>query len=92
MQVIEHIESKLTCDLLYQCDPCKNKFPLEMTSNIGKRFVTMTDDEKTRSGIAAYDCGEYQILSNTLIDYYTSGFDFSSDVLSRAEFFFENGF
>ena len=27
----------------------------------------MTDDEKTRSGIAAYDCGEYQILSNTLI-------------------------
>ena len=52
----------------------------------------MTDDEKTRSGIAAYDCGEYQILSNTLIDYYTSGFDFSSDVLSRAEFYFENGF
>ena len=63
-----------------------------MTSNIGKRFVTMTDDEKTRSGIAAYDCGEYQIYSNTLIDYYTSGNDFSSDVLSRAEFYFENGF
>ena len=63
-----------------------------MTSNIGKRFVTMTDDEKTRSGIAAYDCGEYQILSNTLIDYYTNGNDFSSDVLSRAEFFLENGF
>ena len=52
----------------------------------------MTDDEKTRSGIAAYDCGEYQILSNTLIDYYTNGNDFSSDVLSRAEFFQENGF
>ena len=63
-----------------------------MTSNIAMRFSTMTDDEKTRSGIAAFDCGEYQILNNQLIDYYTTSNDFSSDVLSRAEFFAEHGF
>ena len=51
-----------------------------------------TDENKTRAGIAAMNCGTYQILSEVVIDYYTTNSDFSADVMSRAQFYSENLF
>ena len=36
------------------------------------------------------NCGTYQILSEVVIDYYTTNSDFSADVMSRAQFYSEN--
>ena len=51
-----------------------------------------TEEQQTRAGIAAWDCGVYSIGSHDFIDYYTVGKDFSSDVFARAQYFAENGY
>ena len=51
-----------------------------------------TEEQQTRAGIAAWDCGVYSIGSHDFIDYYTVGKDFSSDIFARAQYFAENGY
>ena len=48
--------------------------------------------EKTRGGIAAWDCGLNNIGGVETIAYFTVGKDFSSDIFSRAQYFAENGY
>ena len=35
---------------------------------------------------------QVQITLKAVIDYYTTGRDFSADIMSRSQFYFENGF
>ena len=51
-----------------------------------------TEEQQTRGGIAAWECGVYMIGNHETIDYYTPGNDFSSDILARAQYFAENGY
>ena len=46
----------------------------------------------SKSKKAAWEIGINGILSHTAIDYYTTNRDFSSDVLTRAQFFAKNGY
>ena len=41
---------------------------------------------------AAWEVGMNGILSHAAIDYFTNNKDFSSDVLTRAQFFARNGY
>ena len=41
---------------------------------------------------AAWEIGINGILDHNVIDYYTRNRDFSSDILSRAQFFAKNGY
>ena len=65
---------------------------VKLIDQITDRYQDWTEKQQMRAGIAAWDCGPYQILSNTLIDYYTVGMDFSSDIFSRAQYFAQNGY
>ena len=65
------------------------KDTIQIVSNIHPLF---TDENKTRAGIAAMNCGTYQILSEVVIDYYTTNSDFSADIMSRAQFYSEHLF
>ena len=51
-----------------------------------------TEEQQTRGGIAAWDCGLRQIGNHDTIDYFTVGNDFSSDIFARAQYFAENGY
>ena len=51
-----------------------------------------TEEQQTRGGIAAWDCGLRQIGTHQTIDAFTVGQDFSSDIFARAQYFAENGY
>jgi len=51
-----------------------------------------TEEQQTRGGIAAWDCGLRNVGSHETIDVYTTGSDFSSDIFARAQYFAENGY
>ena len=51
-----------------------------------------TTEEQTRGGLAAWDCGIELVYTQEVIDYYTFGSDFSSDIFSRAQYFAESGY
>ena len=50
-------------------------------------YSNFNDEEITRAGLSAYECGWDCSQVRTNIDFYTSTGDFSSDVLSRAKRF-----
>ena len=45
-----------------------------------------------KSRTAAWEIGMNGILDHTTIDYYTPNRDFSSDIITRAQFFARNGY
>ena len=51
-----------------------------------------TEEQQTRAGISAWDCGVFNIGSHESIDAFTQGQDFSSDIFARAQYFAENGY
>lgn len=51
-----------------------------------------TEDLLTRAGIAEWDASGGTIPNHDFIDLYTTGYDFSSDILARAQFFAANGY
>ena len=53
-------------------------------------YPTLSDLEKTRSGIAAFVAGVYATGIPNIIDYNTINKDFSGDVLARAKYFSTN--
>ena len=46
--------------------------------------------EKTRGGIAAWDCSASRVLTLNTIDHLTTNMDFSADILARAMYYFQN--
>jgi len=63
---------------------------VSLINQIGAEHSSYSNEERTRGGIAAYDCGTTQIRSNKCIDCATTNNDFSSDILSRAKYFSES--
>jgi len=61
------------------------------TNYINKSFPNLTESEKIRAGIASYNCGPGNVakaLSNNIdVDSYTTGRDYSKDVLERMYWF-----
>ena len=45
-----------------------------------------------KSKKAAWEIGMNALLSHVTIDYYTPNKDFSSDIVTRAQFFAKNGY
>jgi len=57
---------------------------------VSKLYPTLSELEKTRSGIAAFVSGVYSTGIPNIIDYNTINKDFSGDVLARAKYFSVN--
>ena len=55
--------------------------------SIQEVYSNFNDEEITRAGLSAYECGWDCSQVRTNIDFYTSTSDFSSDILSRAQRF-----
>src|SRR5258706_9937784 len=57
-----------------------------------RRRTTLSGDRLLRASIAAYNCGPGNVLRATQVgldfDYYTSGRNYSADVLNRAGWFY----
>ena len=63
-----------------------------MIDQVAVRFDNWSEEEQTRGGIAAWECGLESVYTHELIDYNTVGQDFSSDIFARAQYFAENGY
>ena len=59
-------------------------------SNVEK--FDWAEDLLTRAGVAEWDASGGNIINHEFIDLYTTGYDFSSDILARAQFFAANGY
>jgi len=56
---------------------------------VSRIYSTLSELDKTRSGIAAFVAGGFSTGTPNIIDYYTINNDFSGDVLARAKYFSE---
>ena len=63
---------------------------LGLVQEVSSLYPTLSDLEKTRSGIAAFVSGVYATGIPNIIDYNTINKDFSGDVLARAKYFSVN--
>ena len=66
------------------------KYFLGLVQEVSRLYPTLSELDKTRSGIAAYVTGVYSTGIPNIIDYYTINNDFSGDILARAKYFSEN--
>jgi len=66
------------------------KTVLGLVQEVSRIYSTLSELDKTRSGIAAFVSGVYSTGTPSIIDYYTINNDFSGDVLARAKYFSEN--
>ena len=66
------------------------KTVLGLVQEVSRIYPTLSELDKTRSGIAAFVSGVYSTGTPSIIDYYTINNDFSGDVLARAKYFSEN--
>uniref|UniRef100_H2YQ08 Lysozyme g n=1 Tax=Ciona savignyi TaxID=51511 RepID=H2YQ08_CIOSA len=60
--------------------------------DVAKKHPTWTDDQKLRGGVAAYNFGVSNVRTPDGIDRGTTGNNYSSDVLKRAEYFKKHGY
>ncbi|KAE8587753.1 hypothetical protein XENTR_v10022093 [Xenopus tropicalis] len=57
-----------------------------------KKFPGLTPEQHLKVGIAAYNCGLNRVDNYAHADMHTTGRDYSSDVLARAQWYKNNGF
>lgn len=57
---------------------------------ISRKFPRWSEEQKLKGGIAAYNMGDGSVHSYERVDEYTTGGDYSNDVVARAQWFKKN--
>ncbi|XP_078512291.1 lysozyme g-like [Lissotriton helveticus] len=65
---------------------------IQMMKSIQTKFPTWTINQQLKGAIAAYNCGPGNVKTYPEVDKYTTGRDYSNDVVARAIYFKVNGF
>uniref|UniRef100_A0A4W5PZL4 Lysozyme g n=1 Tax=Hucho hucho TaxID=62062 RepID=A0A4W5PZL4_9TELE len=65
---------------------------IEFIKRIQKKFHSWTKEQQLKGGIAAYNKGEDRVESYEEVDSFTTGGDYSNDVVARAQWFYSHGY
>ncbi|XP_053313455.1 lysozyme g-like [Spea bombifrons] len=63
-----------------------------MFNSIKKKFPNWTTNQQLKGAIAAYNAGPGRVSSFSGVDNFTTGKDYSNDVVARARFYWRSGY
>lgn len=65
---------------------------VDFTGTMRQNFKDWTREQCMKGGIAAYNCGPFNVKSYANVDSNTTGRDYSNDVVARAQYYKSEGF